>query len=55
MPWRGYAKISEDDVSAIVSYLRGIKAVEHRVPDEVVPGDHASHPFVYFGVYRSKQ
>lgn len=55
MPWRGYAKISDDDVDAIVSYLRGIEAVEHRVPDEVAPGERASHPFVYFGVYRSKQ
>jgi mono/diheme cytochrome c family protein len=55
MPWRGYAKISDDDVTAIVSYLRGIEAVEHRVPDEVAPGKRASHPFVYFGVYRSKR
>lgn len=54
MPWRGYAKLSEDDVNAIVGYLRGIRAVRHRVPDEVVPGERASHPFVYFGVYRSK-
>jgi len=55
MPWRGYAKISDDDVNAIVSYLRGIEAVEHRVPDEVAPGERASQPFVYFGVYRSKR
>lgn len=55
MPWRGYAKISDDDVHAIVGYLRGIEAVKHRVPDEVAPGDRASHPFVYFGVYRSKR
>jgi hypothetical protein len=55
MPWRGYAKISDDDVNAIVSYLRRIEAVEHRVPDEVAPGERASHRFVYFGVYRSKR
>ena len=54
MPWRGYAKISDDDVTAIVSYLRSIEPVRHRVPDEVEPGRRASHAFVYFGVYRSK-
>jgi len=55
MPWRGYAKISDDDVRAITGYLRRIEAVEHRVPGEVEPGERASHPFVYFGVYRSKR
>lgn len=54
MPWRGYANISDDDVTAIVSYLRSVGPVSHRVPDEVEPGQRASHPFVYFGVYRSK-
>ena len=55
MPWRGYAKLSDDDVNAIVSYLRTIDAIEHRVPDEVEPGHRAGHPFVYFGIYRSKK
>lgn len=54
MPWRGYAKISEDDVTAIVGYLRTIDSVRHQVPDEVQPGRLASYPFVYYGVYRSK-
>lgn len=55
MPWRGYAKLSDDDATAIVSYLRTIDAVEHRVPSAVEPGQRASHPFVYFGIYRSKK
>ncbi len=55
MPWRAYAKLSDDDANAIVSYLRTIKAVEHRVPNEVEPGKPSSLPFVYFGVYRTKQ
>lgn len=54
MPWPGYAKIYDDDVHAIVSYLRSIKAVVHQVPGPVEPGERAIHPFVYFGVYRSK-
>jgi len=54
MPWQGYAKMTEEDATAIVSYLRSIKPVHHRVPDAVEPGDKAKDPFVYFGVYRSK-
>ena len=55
MPWRGYAKLSDDDANANVNYLRTIESVEHRVPDEVGPGKAARKPFVYFGVYRSKR
>ncbi|MDH3349898.1 MAG: cytochrome c [Gammaproteobacteria bacterium] len=54
MPWQGYTKMTEEDVAAIVSYLRSIKPVRHKVPDEVKPGQKAKHPFVYFGVYRSR-
>ena len=55
MPWQGYAKLTSDDVDAIVAYLKSIRPVRHRVPDPVQPGQKASKPFVYFGVYRSKQ
>jgi mono/diheme cytochrome c family protein len=54
MPWPGYAKIYDEDIAAITAYLRSIEPVVHRVPDEVAPGQPASEPFVYFGVYRSR-
>lgn len=54
MPWQGYAKMSDEDVHAIVSYLRSIRPVRHEVPDTVPPGRPAKKPFVYFGVYQSK-
>ena len=54
MPWPGYAKLNDDDVKAIVSYLRSVPAVHHDVPAHVPPGTAASRPFVHFGVYRSK-
>ena len=54
MPWQGYARLTDDDVDAIVAYLRSIPAIEHRVPAEVLPGNKTSRPFVYFGVYRSR-
>jgi mono/diheme cytochrome c family protein len=55
MPWPGYSKVSDDDIEAIVGYLRSIEPVMHRVPERVVPGKRATKPFVYFGVYRSKR
>jgi mono/diheme cytochrome c family protein len=55
MPWQAYAKISDDDISAITAYLRSIEAIEHRVPNAVSPGQRATEPFVYFGVYRSRE
>lgn len=54
MPWQGYAKLTEEDLESIVAYLRSIKPVRHKVPDEVPPGRDAEYPFVYFGVYRSR-
>jgi len=54
MPWQGYAKMTREDVTAIVSYLRSIEPVRFQVPDEVKPGDPATEPFIYFGVYRSR-
>ena len=54
MPWPGYAKLTEEDTTAIVAYLRSIKPISNRVPDEVTPGQRASAPFVYFGTYRSR-
>ena len=55
MPWQGYAKLTSDDVDAIVAYLKSIRPIRHMVPDPVQPGQNASEPYVYFGVYRSKQ
>ena len=55
MPWPGYSRISDDDIEAIVSYLRSIEPVAHRVPERVAPGQRAENLFVYFGVYRSKR
>ena len=54
MPWQGYRKMTDEDVAAIVAYLRSIKPVRHKVPDEVLPGSETDRPFVYFGVYRSR-
>jgi len=54
MPWQGYAKISNEDAWAIVGYLRSLEPVNHRVPEDVLPGHEATDPFVHFGFYRTR-
>ena len=43
-----------EDVNAIIAYLRSIKPVSHKVPNEVQAGEETKQPFVYFGVYRNR-
>ena len=54
MPWQAYARLSDDDVTAIVAYLRTLDPVRRQVPAPVEPGQPARDPFVYFGVYRRR-
>ena len=37
MPWRMYAKLSDDDLKAIYLYLRTIPAISNRVPNAIPP------------------
>jgi mono/diheme cytochrome c family protein len=55
MPWQGYARMSEEDVAAIVAYLRSIAPIRNEVPATVLPGTRAPAPYVHFGVYRDKR
>ena len=54
MPWQGYARMTVEDVNAIVAYLRSIKPVRYKVPATVPPGSKAQYPYVHFGVYQSR-
>jgi mono/diheme cytochrome c family protein len=53
MSWPLYQHMSDDDVNAVVMYLRRIPAIEHQVPMRVAPGTRATTPYVFFGVFRS--
>jgi hypothetical protein len=53
MSWPLYQRLTDDDMEAIILYLRSIPAVEHQVPKLVRPGTRAPTPFIYFGVFRS--
>jgi Cytochrome c len=53
MSWPFYQHMSDDDVIAIVMYLRSIPAIEHQVPERVPPGTRAKTSYVHFGVFRS--
>jgi mono/diheme cytochrome c family protein len=54
MPWQGYARLTDDDVAAIVAYLRTVDPVRREVPQPVAPGEATREPVVYFGVYRRR-
>jgi len=54
MPWQRFAKISDEDVEALVSYLRSLDPIEHQAPRAVSPGVKTRNPYVHFGVYRSR-
>jgi mono/diheme cytochrome c family protein len=54
MPWPGYARLTDDDLESIVTYLRSIEAVQHLVPRPVPPGTPARAAYVYFGVYQRR-
>lgn len=41
MPWRMYAKLSDDDLRAIYAYLRTIPAISNRVPNALAPSTNA--------------
>ena len=53
MSWPLYQHMSDDDLNAVVMYLRSIPAIEHQVPKRVAPGTRATMPYLYFGVFRS--
>lgn len=38
MPWRMYAKLTDDDLRAIYAYLMSVPAISNRVPEPLPPG-----------------
>lgn len=36
MPWQNFAKMTDEDLSAVYAYLRSIKAVKNQVPDPLI-------------------
>ncbi len=55
MPWPVYQKIKDEDVRAIVAYLRSLKPVKHQVPENVKPGRKTASEYVYFGIYQDRE
>ena len=55
MPWPAYAKISDEDIAAILIYMRTLTSVRHEVPQNVAPGNKSDSLYVHFGVYRSRR
>ncbi len=39
MPWRAFANLTKDDVTAVAAFLKSLTPVSHQVPDPVGPGE----------------
>lgn len=48
MPWPNTAVMTEEDLRAIVAFLKSLPAVDHRVPANRAPGDTVSGALVAF-------
>lgn len=51
MPFPLFATLTPSDAHAVVSYLRSLAPVDHRVPEPVPAGTVSKYPFVHYGVY----
>ena len=51
MPFPLFAALTPGDARAIVSFLRTLQPIAHRVPDPVPAGTVSKYPFVQYGVY----
>jgi mono/diheme cytochrome c family protein len=40
MPWRSFAKMTKDDVAALVAYLRTLPPISNKVPGPFGPDEH---------------
>ena len=48
MPWQNLAAYSDNELHAIAAFLMSVKAVSHKVPDKLGPGQPPTGSFVVF-------
>jgi mono/diheme cytochrome c family protein len=46
MPWRSYSALSDEDLAALVAYLRSLRPVRHQAPAPVGPSERATAPYL---------
>jgi len=47
MPWANFSTLTDEDVHAIVAYLRSIPPVSHKPPAPVPPGQKAANMIIF--------
>jgi mono/diheme cytochrome c family protein len=45
MPWRSYAKLTDEDVAAVAAYLKSLPAVDHQTPSPTGASEQAPAPY----------
>jgi len=48
MPWQNIARMSNEDMTALIAYLRSIPPVRHNAPERVAPGGKPKGPVLSF-------
>ena len=48
MPWQHLGRMPNEDMTALIAYLRSIPAVKHTAPERVAPGGKAKGPVLSF-------
>ena len=48
MPWPDFAAMTDDDVKAIVAYLRSVPPIRHAVPAVIPPGKPVTGAYLTF-------
>jgi len=48
MPWQNFARMSTEDMSALIAYMRSLPAVSHAAPERVAPGGKPKGPVLAF-------
>ena len=48
MPWPSTSKLTTDDMSSLIAYLKSLPPIHHKVPDRVAPNGLAQGPTLEF-------
>lgn len=55
MPVIAYSKVRDEDIDAVIAYLRSVPPVRNAIPRNVPAGKRTAEKYVHFGIYRSRE
>ncbi len=55
MPVIAYSKVRDEDLDAVIAYLRSVPPVHNAIPRNVPEGKATAENYVHFGLYRRRE